>query len=75
MKCTKARKSEAGKRGLEHEITPSRILVASYPTGAVLLELGGCLGLNPLLLVSASAENATIMTLMNLFLTNVLGGG
>ena len=43
--------------------------------GAVLLGLGGCLGPNPLFFVSTSAANATITTLTNLFLTNVLGLG
>ncbi len=41
-------------------------------SGAVLLNLGGCLGPNPGFFVSTSAANATIMTLVSSFWNNIL---
>ena len=44
-------------------------------TGAVMFGLSGCLGPNPGFFISTSAANAAIATLVNSFLTNVLGIG
>ena len=41
--------------------------------GAVLLQFGGCLGPNPGFFISTSVANATISTLVNTFLTSLLG--
>ncbi len=41
--------------------------------GAVLFQLGGCLGPNPGFFISTSVANATISTLVNTFLTSLLG--
>ena len=43
--------------------------------GAVMFGLSGCLGPNPGFFISTSAANATIFTLVNSFLTNLLGLG
>ena len=43
--------------------------------GAVLLQLGGCLGPNPGFFVSTSAGNATIMFFVQQFWRALIGGG
>ncbi len=43
--------------------------------GALLFGLGGCLGPNPGFFISSSAANASIFTLVNSFLSGVLGLG
>ena len=43
--------------------------------GVILFQLGGCLGPNPGFFISTAAAGATISTLVNLFLTQVLGLG
>ncbi len=44
-------------------------------SGSFLLGLGGCLGPNPGFFVSSSVANATIFTLVNTFVSGVLGSG
>ena len=44
-------------------------------SGAVLFQLGGCLGPNPGFFLAGSAANATVSTLVNAWLTNILGLG
>ena len=46
-----------------------------FVPGAVLFGFSGCLGPNPGFFVSTSVANATISTLVNALLTNVLGLG
>ncbi|MFQ5429202.1 MAG: hypothetical protein ACE5E1_02730 [Phycisphaerae bacterium] len=43
--------------------------------GAVVFQFGGCLGPNPGFFISTSVANATIFTLINTFLTNLIGAG
>ncbi len=46
-------------------------------SGTILFGIGGCLGPNPGFFISTSAANASIFTLVNSFLGNLLslGGG
>ncbi len=41
--------------------------------GAVLFQLGGCLGPNPGFFISTSVANATISTLVSAFVNGLLG--
>lgn len=43
--------------------------------GALLLGFSSCLGPNPGLFISSSAANAAVFTLVNAFLTELLGPG
>lgn len=44
-------------------------------SGTLLFALGGCLGPNPGFFITTSVANATIMNLVNRFLSNVLASG
>ena len=53
----------------------SRKWIHLVASGALLFGLAGCLGPNPGFFISSSVANASISTLVNLFLSGALGRG